>query len=138
VHAAPPVPQFVVDCDVFGRHAPVAVQQPFGHEVASQTHWPALVLHSVPSAQGTHPVPREPHEAFDSPPSDWQVPPLQQPSQILPPHVHAPPAHDSPTAHAEHAAPPPPHSDAVCDPKAMHAPVVSQQPPEHDVASQTQ
>jgi hypothetical protein len=45
----------------------VPLQHPFGHEVASQTHWPVLVLHSWPAAHAAHVAPAAPHDAFDSP-----------------------------------------------------------------------
>lgn len=46
VHRAPAVPQDALVSDPNGTQVPLAVQQPFGHDVASQTHWPVSVLHS--------------------------------------------------------------------------------------------
>jgi len=114
---------------------PVAVQQPFGQEVASQTHWPDVVLHSVPEGHAAHVVPRAPQEVLVSLDSVSHVVPLQQPSQIVPPHEHAPPEHDWPLTHAAHAPPPAPHWAAVCAGKRTQAPVGSQHPPGHEVAS---
>jgi hypothetical protein len=42
---APPAPQEVPDCAEYGSHAP-PLQQPFGQEVASQTHCPVALSHS--------------------------------------------------------------------------------------------
>ena len=42
---APPAPQEAFDSEEYAWHTPPDVQQPAGHEVASQTHWPAE-LHS--------------------------------------------------------------------------------------------
>jgi hypothetical protein len=41
------------------------LQQPFGHEAASQMHWPVLVLHACPVAQVPHVAPPVPHEPAD-------------------------------------------------------------------------
>jgi hypothetical protein len=40
------------------------LQQPFGHEAASQMHWPAA-LHACPVAQAPHAAPAVPHAAED-------------------------------------------------------------------------
>jgi hypothetical protein len=42
------------------------LQQPPGHEVASQTHRPVALLHSWPVLQAAHAAPPAPHEAFPS------------------------------------------------------------------------
>jgi len=42
---APFVPQDVPDCPAYGSHT-LPLQQPLGHEVASQTHCPVILLHS--------------------------------------------------------------------------------------------
>ena len=42
------------------------LQQPFGHEVASQTHWPLVLLHSCPVAHPVQVAPVVPHDVFDS------------------------------------------------------------------------
>jgi hypothetical protein len=106
--AAPPVPQDVADWPEYASQAP-PLQQPVGHEVASQTHWPVALLHSWPVGHGAHVAPLEPHDAFDSPDSGSHVLPLQQPAHAPPPQLHAPFEHVSPVPHALHAAPPVPH-----------------------------
>ena len=45
LQAAPPVPHCDEDSDEYATHV-VPLQQPLGHEVASHTHWPVLLLHS--------------------------------------------------------------------------------------------
>ena len=42
------------------------VQQPVGHEVASQTHCPVVLLHSWPAVHDPHAAPPVPQEPFDS------------------------------------------------------------------------
>jgi hypothetical protein len=41
-----------------------SLQQPSGHDVASQVHAPAL-LHSCPDAHNAHAAPAVPHELLD-------------------------------------------------------------------------
>ena len=108
---APAAPHEAFDSDAYGSHVPAdpPLQHPFGHEVASQTHWPALVLHSSPAEQALHVAPAEPHEAVDSPAKGSHVEPLQHPEQEAPPHVHTPLMHACPDPHPPHAAPPAPH-----------------------------
>jgi hypothetical protein len=65
-HAAPPAPHALADCDEYAMHEPLAVQQPPGHEVASQTQAPVLVSHSWPEAHAAQLAPPVPHEEFDS------------------------------------------------------------------------
>ena len=65
--AAPAVPQEVGDSDAHGWHVPFDVQQPFGHEVASQTQVPLVLSHSWPIGHIAHATPPVPHEALDSP-----------------------------------------------------------------------
>jgi hypothetical protein len=113
------------------------LQQPLGHEVASQTHWPLLLSHSCPAPHAAHIAPPAPQEVFDSLPSGSHVVPLQQPLQAEPPQVHVPEEHSSPAAHAPHAAPPVPHVAADCDPYGTHCPPGSQHPLGHERASQT-
>jgi hypothetical protein len=43
------------------------LQQPLGHEVASHTQTPVVVLHSWPWSQGEHAAPAVPHDVVDSP-----------------------------------------------------------------------
>ncbi len=67
-HAAPPAPHCEEDSDPYGTHV-LPLQQPVGHEVASQTHWPALapvLLHSCPEAHGPQAAPPVPHVVPDS------------------------------------------------------------------------
>ncbi len=114
-HAAPPVPQELLDSDTYGSLVPLPVQQPPGHEVASQTHSP-LPLHSRPVAHARHAVPDAPHEVFDSLASCSHVPPIvQQPGHDVPPHVHWPVEHDSPLPHGLQAEPPVPHWPTDCE-----------------------
>ena len=42
------------------------LQQPLGHEVASQTHCPVLALHSCPAEQALQVAPPVPHEPLVS------------------------------------------------------------------------
>lgn len=42
------------------------LQQPLGHEVASHTHLPVVVLHSWPPAHAPHDAPPVPQDAVDS------------------------------------------------------------------------
>jgi len=108
----PPAPQEPLDSEAYASHVPVVppLQQPLGHEVASQTHWP-LPLHSWPKAHALHATPDAPHDELDSLETGSHAPALQQPAQDAPPHVHAPPEHDSPVAHAPQAAPSMPHCE---------------------------
>lgn len=66
---------------------PLGSQQPLGHDVASQTHWPLLRSHSWPVAQDAHVAPPVPQDVGDSLPyasHDPLVPPLQHPfAQVL-------------------------------------------------------
>jgi hypothetical protein len=92
-HAAPPVPHDEFDSEPYGTQV-FPLQQPFGHEVASQTHDPLVVLHSWPDEQAAHAAPPEPHEVFDSLESGSHVvPPLQQPAHEVPLHEQEPLEH---------------------------------------------
>jgi len=64
---APAVPQELSFSDAHGSHVPLGppLQQPFGHDVASHTHWP-VALHSVPDGHGAHAAPALPHELMFS------------------------------------------------------------------------
>ena len=95
-----------------------ALQQPFGHEVASQTHCPVVLLHSCPEAHAAHAPPAAPHEEADSAPYTSHVPvapPLQQPlPQVLAPHEQRPlVVSQRPFGQDAHVAPPVPHCVAV-------------------------
>ena len=90
------------------------LQQPPGHDVASQTHCPAP-QHSTPVPHAAQAAPELPHDEFDSPLSPSQLPALQQPGHDVPPQEHAPPEHDCPDPHALQATPPAPHSALDCD-----------------------
>ena len=92
------------------------LQQPPGHEVASQTHCPVVLLHSWPVAHAAQLAPPAPHDEFDSLESASHVAlPLQQPEHDPPPHVHVPLEHASPLPHALQVAPLVPHSLDVCE-----------------------
>ncbi len=68
------------------------LQQPFGHETASQTHWPVVLLHSCPDGHAAHAAPPVPHVPFDSEPYETHVLPLQQPfGHEVALHTHCPP-----------------------------------------------
>jgi hypothetical protein len=103
-----------LDSEAYGSHVPFEVQHPLGQDVASQTHCPFVVLHCWPLAHALQAAPLAPHEVFDSIENGSQVAPLQQPMHDAPPQVHDPSVHDSPAAHAPHAAPPAPHCDSLC------------------------
>jgi hypothetical protein len=140
-HAAPPAPHSPASCEVNGTHA-VPLQQPFGHDVPSQTHVPLVLLHSWPEAQAAHVAPPAPHEGVDSEPYSSHVPdepPLQQPfGQVVASHLQLPlVVSQSPFAQLAHEAPPWPHSEADSDESATHVPPL-QHPLGHEVASQTQ
>jgi hypothetical protein len=61
LQAAPAVPHSVPDWAENGTHAPMELQQPLGHEVASQTHFPALVSHSSSEGHAAQAPPPAPH-----------------------------------------------------------------------------
>jgi hypothetical protein len=114
-HAAPPVPHVELDSEAYATHV-FPLQQPFGHEVASQTHCPVLVLHSWPAEHAAHVAPLAPHEVFDSLPSGSHVVLLlQHPEQDVPLQVHTPLEHVSPALHAAQAAPAVPHEAVDCE-----------------------
>jgi hypothetical protein len=93
------------------------LQHPDGHDVASQTHCPVLLLHSWPAAHAWHVAPPAPHEPLLSDASASQEDaPLQHPVHDPPPQLQTPLAHESPMPHAVHAAPAVPHCAADCEP----------------------
>jgi hypothetical protein len=96
------------------------LQQPCGHDVASHTHWPVDLLHSLPLAHPAHVAPPLPHDVFDSLAYASHVPvapPLQQPlGHVFASHLQAPTVvSQSPFAHDVHDAPPAPHCEDDCD-----------------------
>jgi hypothetical protein len=105
---APAVPQELFDSEPYATHV-VPLQQPLGHEVASQTHWPVALLHSSPPLQATQAAPPEPHDELDSLERASHVEPLQHPVQEPPPQLHVPLEQVSPVPHELHVAPPVPH-----------------------------
>jgi hypothetical protein len=112
------------------------LQQPFGHDVASQTQCP-LPLHSCPEAHDAHTAPVDPHDELLSLVSCSQVWfAVQQPGHDAPPQEQAPDAQLSPFPHAAHAAPPVPHAVADCAASGTHV-LPAQHPPGHELASQT-
>lgn len=95
---------------------PVGVQQPLGHDVASQTHWPDVTLHSWPCAHPTQAAPPAPHDMFVSFERLSQVPAdVQQPVHDVPPQEQTPLEHVCAEPHVPQAAPPVPHSELVCE-----------------------
>ena len=132
-HAAPLIPQ-VVTVDVW--HWPLASQHPSGHDVASQTHLPA-VPQRWPVAHAPHDAPALPHTPFVSLAYATHVFPLQHPpGHDAALHTHVPAVVQAwPAAHAAHAAPFVPHAAALS--AVMHWPLVLQQPFGHVVWSQT-
>jgi hypothetical protein len=64
-HAAPPLPHWEGVSEEYCTQV-LPLQQPLAHEVASQTHWPVVLLHSWPLAHAEQLPPRVPHEVFDS------------------------------------------------------------------------
>ena len=136
---APAVPHSELLSDPQGRHVPVGppLQQPAGHEVASQTHCPLALLHSSPEPHGWHVAPPAPHDPFDSLASTSHELPLQQPAHDEPPHEHTPLEHVCPPPQPLHAAPPVPHELVDCPEYASQAPPAVQQPFGHDAPLQT-
>ena len=108
------------------------LQQPFGHDVESHTHWPVVVLHSCPAAQPVHVAPPVPHEPFPSDAYGSHVLPLQQPlGHEAEVQTHVPvPLHACPVAQAAQLTPPAPHWPLVSPPRATQLPPAQQ--PEHD------
>jgi hypothetical protein len=135
--AAPPTPHEDGDSAEKASHVPVEVQHPLGHEVASQTHFPVLTLHTWPDGHPAHVAPLAPQDALDSPESCSHEPvPVQQPGHEPPPQVHAPFEQESPAPQAVHDAPPVPHSDPCCAAYRTQA-LPLQHPPEHELGVHT-
>jgi hypothetical protein len=91
------------------------LQHPLGQEFASQTHWPLVVLHSVPAGQASHVAPPAPQEPLVSLATSSQLVPLQHPLQVPPPQLQTPVLHVSPIPHAVQAAPAVPHWPVPCE-----------------------
>jgi len=64
MHIPPAEPQDEQVCEVYARHAPPVVQQPFGQVCASQAHAP-VVLSQSPFEQLAQAAPPVPHELPD-------------------------------------------------------------------------
>jgi hypothetical protein len=108
VHAAPFLPHAALVSVVM--QFPEASQQPFGHDVPSQTHWPVVALHSCPDGHAVQVTPFAPHAEFDSLPIGSHVAPLQHPLHAPPPEqVHEPPTQACVETQEPHALPPVPH-----------------------------
>jgi hypothetical protein len=113
------------------------LQQPFGQDVALQTHWPFARLHTSSLLQASHVAPPDPHKLLLSLPTSRQLVPLQQPLQLPPPpQPHLPPEQVSPIPHALHCAPPVPHSVDVWEAKRTQV-LPLQHPPAQDAALHT-
>ena len=117
------------------------LQHPLGHDAASHTHCPVLLLHSWFMPHPAHVAPAEPHDVFDSDAYAWHVPlapPLQQPAgQVFASHAQVPLVlSHSPLAHELQVAPPLPHCEGVCEEKVTQV-LPLQQPLAHEVASHT-
>lgn len=96
------------------------LQQPVGHELASQTHLPDVVSHSCPARQALQELPPVPHEVGVWEPyasQDPVAPPLQQPfGQVLSSQVQVPTVmSQTALGHAPQAAPPVPQEVADSD-----------------------
>jgi hypothetical protein len=123
--------------DAHGSHVPVGppVQHPFGHEAASHTHCPVVLLHSSPVLQPPQEAPLEPQEPLFSLDRASHALPLQQPAHVPPPQEQAP-LTQAPLAHGPQRLPPVPHEFTFCPVYASHAPAAVQQPFGHDAALQ--
>ncbi len=112
------------------------MQQPAGHELASQTHVPVVVLQVCPVAHDPHAAPPVPHW----PEVCWacctHVLPLQQPAgQDAASQTHCPePLQAWPAAQAAQATPPAPQEPADSLESGSHAPPL--QHPEHELPPQ--
>ena len=104
------MPQLEADWVAYAMHAPLAEQQPFGHDAAVQAQAP-VALHACPCAHATHAAPWLPHVASVAVAHTPAA--VQQPAHEPPPHAQTPLLHACPCAHATHAAPPRPHAATV-------------------------
>ena len=90
------------------------MQQPFGHDVASQAHRPVVLSHSWPDVHAVQLTPPVPHELFDSEAYGSHVSPLQQPlghEAVSQTHCPVVVLHVLVAGHALQAAPPAPHDE---------------------------
>jgi hypothetical protein len=145
------VPHAEGDSEEYGTHA-FPLQQPLGHELASQTHCPVDVLHSWPVPQAPQVAPFAPQEPLDSEAYASHVPlEVQHPlGHEVASHWQAPVLvlHSWPEGHTEHVAPllphdpvdslvsasqapPPPQHPAHAPPPQVHAPLVHESPAPH-------
>ena len=97
-------------------HWPFLSQQPFGQELASQTHCPC-VLHSCWLPQAVQVPPLAPQVVFEE---VTHAPFEQQPPQLVPPQLQAPPLQVWPDAQVPHAAPFEPQALVFCAEVATH------------------
>ncbi len=116
--AAPAVPHEVVDCPAYATHV-LPSQHPCGHEVASHTHRPDILSHSVPDGHMAQVAAPTPHRGVDSEAYGRHVPvlpPLQQPfGQVSASHVHVPAVVSQRLfPQPAHSTPPVPHWPGVC------------------------
>jgi len=138
-HVAPAVPHEVSPSDAHGSQVPFAppLQQPFGHEVASHTHWPLFLSHSRPLLQAAQVAPLAPQTA-PSLVRGVHVPVVvQQPLQEPPPHAQTPLVQASPPAHGWQDPPLVPHDRGPCPAYSSHAPPAVQHPLAQEVELHT-
>jgi hypothetical protein len=113
------------------------LQQPFGHDVASQTQPDAPLEHSCPEAHAAQAAPAAPQELLDSEPYGTHVVPLQHPfGQDAALHTHWPVLvlHCWPEPHGVQAAPPTPHMELLSLESGSHVDPLQQ--PAHEVPPQ--
>jgi hypothetical protein len=115
VQLVPSLPHEAFVSEVYATQVPPAAQQPAEHDVASHTHCPVVLLHSLPAGQAAQDAPAAPQEPLFSLARASQVPALQHPAHELPPQPHVPLAHAWPEAHPPHVAPPVPHWLEDCE-----------------------
>jgi hypothetical protein len=109
------------------------LQQPFGHEAASQTHCPVALLHSWPDPHDPQLAPAVPHEPFDSEAYSSHVLPLQQPlAQECASQMHCPVVvlQSLFAGHGPQLTPPAPHEVFDSPESGSHVPPLQQ--PAHD------
>ena len=129
--AAPAVPQAALPCAAYATHVPSVLQQPFGHDVASQAHLP-FVPQRWPDAHATQAPPPVPPVVAVAVAQTPAV--VQHPLHESLPHAQTPALHDCDGAQATQAAPEVPQAATVGD--VTHWPLSSQQPDGHEAALQ--